>query len=195
MTVREQRSKSGSEPANDARLRVAFSEERIRLRVATMAHRINRDYSGRTVHLVGLLENSFVFVSDLVRQLRCDVTCHFLSAETHDRCLHGVPVRQIRYTPELNLRGLHVLMVDGVLETGVTWDFLLRSIEGQCPASVRTAALIEKIGDKKVGLSLDYVGFRTTKKSFLVGYGLGWSGRYQNLPYLAMIGEAGANKR
>ncbi|HLI30805.1 MAG TPA: phosphoribosyltransferase family protein [Terriglobia bacterium] len=168
-------------------LRVVFSERQIQRRVAQMARSINRDCRGQTLHLVGILENSFVFVADLIRLLAVPVVCHFLRAVVHDRTWRGIPVRQIGYWPGVDLRGKDVLLVDGVLETGVTMDFLLNSIHGQNPSSIRTAALIEKVHYKKVGITPDYVGF-ATQRGYLVGYGLGRSGRYQNLPYIAAAG-------
>ena len=175
------------QPEQFEQLRVVFSETRIHKRVARMAHSIDRDYYGRTLHLVGQLENSFVFVADLIRMLKVPVTCHFLRSVVHDRTWHGIPIRQISYWPGVELHGKDVLLVDGVLETGVTMDFLLNSIQGQNPSSVRMAALIEKVHHKKVSVAPDYVGFET-RKSYLVGYGLGHAGRYRNLPYIAAIG-------
>lgn len=184
---RQQASRSLREEPQPAQLRVVFSEVRIRKRVAQMARSINRDYRGRTVHLVVVLENSFVFVADLIRLLAVPVTCHFLRAVVHNRTWRGIPIRQISYWPGVELHGKDVLLVDGVLETGVILDFLLNSIQGQNPRSVRTAALIEKIHHKKVGVVPDYVGF-ATRNSYLAGYGLGYAGRYQNLPYIGAIG-------
>lgn len=175
------------EEPQPAQLRVVFSEVRIQKRVAQLARSINRDYRGRTLHLVGVLENSFVFVADLIRLLAVPVTCHFLRAVVHNRMWRGIPIRQISYWPGVDLHGKDVLLVDGVLETGVTTDFLLSSIQGQNPSSLRTAALVEKIHHKKVGVAPDYVGF-ATRNSYLAGYGLGYDGRYQNLPYIGAVG-------
>ncbi len=189
MSAKAQRSQRGQEslPADAQRLRVVFSEGRIQRRIAQMARGINRDYRGQTLHLVGILENSFVFVADLIRLLAVPVTCHFLRAVVHDRTWRGIRIRQISYWPGIDLHGKDVLLVDGVLETGVTLDFLLNSIQGQNPNSVRVAALIERVHHKKVGVAPDYVGF-ATQRGYLVGYGLGQSGQYQNLPYIAAIG-------
>lgn len=170
----------------EAKLRIVFTEDQIQRRVSQMAAKISRDYRHRTLHLVGLLETSFIFIADLIHLLRISLVCHFLRVVTEDRSWHGVPLRQITYSPRLDLQGKDVLLVDGVLQTGVTLDFLLRSIQGQSPHSLRTAALVEKTHEKKVGVAADYVGFKTrTKFRFLVGYGLGQNGEYCNLPYIA----------
>ncbi|MGH9344424.1 MAG: phosphoribosyltransferase, partial [Terriglobia bacterium] len=165
-------------------LRVIFTESQIQRRVAQMASRVNHDYCGRTLHLVTLLENSFMFLADLTRQLQMPVVCHFLKARVKDRNWHGVPLREINYAATGSFKGKDVLLVDGVLQTGVTEDFLLLSIKDQEPNSLRTATLIEKVTSRKVSLTPDYVGFRADGQ-FLVGYGLGLNGEYSHLPYIA----------
>lgn len=167
-------------------LRVIFTEDQIQRRVSEMAAKINRDYRDRTLHLVGLLETSFVFIADLLYLLRIPLVCHFLRVAMEDCSWHGIPLRQITYSPRVDLCGRDVLLVDGILKTGVTLDFLRRSLQGQSPHSLRIAALIEKAHEKKVSVSADYVGFKSRRKfRFLVGYGLGREGKYLGLPYIA----------
>ncbi|MGH9353359.1 MAG: phosphoribosyltransferase [Terriglobia bacterium] len=174
--------------SNLAGLRVVFTESQIQRRVAQIAAQVNRDYRGRTLHLVTLLENSFMFLADFTRQLQMAVVCHFLRVRVKDRNWRGLPLREINYAAAGSLAGKDVLLVDGVLQTGVTEDFLLHSIEDQEPNSLRTATLIEKVTDRKVSLTPDYVGFRA-KGQFLVGYGLGLNGAYAHLPYIAEVQE------
>lgn len=171
---------------NSARLSVVFTERQIQQRVAQIARRIDRDYRGRTLHVVTLLENSFMFLADLTRQLQTAVVCHFLQAQVKDRKWHGLPLHEIKYAPSAPLNGRDVLLVDGVLQTGITEDFLLHSIEDQQPNSLRTATLIEKTAMRKVNLSPDYVGFESDER-FLVGYGLSVNGEYAYLPYIAEL--------
>ncbi|MGH9430242.1 MAG: phosphoribosyltransferase [Terriglobia bacterium] len=163
-----------------------FSQEAIRRRVMKIARQINRDYRGRTLHLVTVLESSFVFVADLMRALRVDVVCHFLNVKMRDGSMSGVPLREIVYSHRPQLAGQDVLLVDGILETGITLDYLCNSIAMQRPRSLRTAALLEKSGRKKVGLAADYLGF-AAQSGYLVGYGLGRGGKFQNLPYIAAV--------
>ena len=98
-------------------------------------------------------------------------------------------VREIMYTPKVEAAGRDVLLVDGILQTGLTLDHLYRYILGQEPQSVRTASLIEKSSERKVDVSTDYVGFRS-KEQFLVGYGLGYQEKYRNLPFVARLARA-----
>ena len=167
-------------------MRVVFSEAQIRRRVRQLAERLNRDYRGRTLHVVGILENCFLFMADLVRSLKIPVTCQFLKAEIHDSSAGGIALREIMYTPKVEATDKDVLLLDGVLQSGLTLDHLYRYILGQNPHSVRTATLVEKTDERKVDVPTDYVGFQFAGK-FLVGYGLGYKEKYRNLPYIATL--------
>ena len=170
----------------DRNLRVVYTAQQIQERVRELAAQINRDYQGKSLHVVGILENCFLFMADLVRSLKMPVICHFIKAEVHDASAGAVAVREIMYTPRVDATGRDVLLVDGILQSGVTLDHLIRYILGQNPSSVRVAALIEKADEKKVDVKTEYLGFRTTAK-FLVGYGLGFQEKYRNLPCIARI--------
>jgi len=166
------------------RLHVVFSPEQIRKRVDELAKQMNRDLKGKTVHVIGVLENCFMFMPDLVRRLKIPVICHFLKTDMSDGMSGNVAVRQIVFTPRIDVAGKDVLLVDGILQSGVTLDHLLRLMMGQGASSIRTAMLVQKVEDLKVDVATDYVGFKT-KEKFLVGYGLGYQERYRNLPYIA----------
>ena len=173
----------------DHMLRCVYSEKQIQKRVRELAKQINRDCRGKTLHVVGILENSFIFVADLVRALTIPVVCHFMKAEIHDASAGPTALREIMYTPKVEAAGCDVLLVDGILQTGVTLDHLYRYILDQSPDSVRTATLIEKSGQRKVDVSTDYVGFKSNEE-FLVGYGLGYGEKYRNLPFVARLAKA-----
>jgi len=168
------------------RLRTVYTEKQIEKRVRELAEQINRDYQGKTLHVVGILENCFLFMADLVRALKVPVVCHFLKAEIRDSSPGGHALREIMYTPRVEAAGKDVLLVDGILQSGVTLDHLYRYVLGQKPNSVRTATLIEKTDERKVDVPTDYVGFKASGK-FLVGYGLGYQEKYRNLPRVAML--------
>lgn len=172
----------------DKKLHVVFTTRQIQNRIRQIAKAINRDYQGKTLHVVGILENCFVFMADLVRLLQVPVICHFVKAQIHDSTTdHGITVREIMYTPKIEATGRNILLVDGILQSGLTQDHLLRYFLGQMPASFRMAALVEKEDELKVDLATDYVGFRS-KGKYLVGYGLGYQDEYRNLPHIAQIG-------
>ena len=173
-------------PAGDG-LRVVFSADKIRGRVKQLAGQVDRDYKGRTLHVVGILENCFLFMADLVRHLKTPVICQFIKAEMHDSKAGAVAVREIVYTPKIEVNGKDILLVDGILQSGVTLDHLYRMMLAQEASSVRIATLIEKTDERKVDIPTAYVGFKTEEK-FLVGYGLGYQEKYRNLPFVARLG-------
>jgi hypoxanthine phosphoribosyltransferase len=173
-------------PAGDT-LRTIFTAQQVQRRVRELAKQINRDYRGKTLHAVGILENCFLFMGDLIRSVSVPVICYFVRPEVYDTAPGGVPMREIKYTPPLDAAGKDVLLVDGILQSGLTLDHLYRYILGQNPSSVRTAALIEKTDERKVAVPTDYVGFRVAGK-FLAGYGLAYQGKYRNLPCVVAVG-------
>jgi hypoxanthine phosphoribosyltransferase len=175
-------------------LRVLYSDKQIRKRVLELAKRIDRDYRGKVLHAVGIMEKCFVFMADLTRALKIPVVCSFVRPDIQERSEGGLVFREIRYTPEIDVRGKDVLLIDGVLQSGVTLDHLVRSMLARSPASVRTACLIEKTAERKVDVVTDYVGFKTPAK-FVVGYGLGHEGQFHNLPHVALFRGGDAPKR
>ena len=172
-----------------ARLRVVFTERQIRRRVHELAAEINGAYRGKTLHIVGVSEDCIFFLADLVRVLTMPVAVHLVAARTRESVVEGVPVREILYTPQLDLAGENVLLLSGIVYSGVTLDFMCRQVLAQQPGSLRTASLIEKPEDRKVDVSTDYLAFRSdsTAGQFLVGYGLGHEGLYRNLPCIAAL--------
>jgi hypoxanthine phosphoribosyltransferase len=191
-TSKPSATKRGTRPSKRAMvitshdLRRVISQQRIQKRVRELANQIDHDYKGRTLHVVGILEDCFIFMADLVRSLTIPVVCHFMKAEMHDTSAGPIAIREIIYTPKFDAGGRDVLLVNGILQTGLTLDYLYGSILGQSPSSVRTLSFIEKSGARNVDLSTDYVGF-TSKEGFLVGYGLGYEENYRNLPFVARL--------
>jgi hypoxanthine phosphoribosyltransferase len=174
----------------DNELRCVYSEKRIQKRVRELAKQIDGDYKGKTLHVVGIREDCFIFIADLVRRLTIPVICHFMKAEIRDTSGDPPALREIVYTQKVEATGRDVLLVAGILQSGLTLDYLYRYILGQNPSSVRTASLIEKSSERRVDVSTDYVGFRSDEK-FLVGYGLGYQEKYRNLPFVARLASAG----
>jgi hypoxanthine phosphoribosyltransferase len=182
-------SRTSARALQDNDLRCVYSETQIQKRVRELAKQIDRDYKGKTLLVVGILEDCFILMADLVRSLTIPVVCQFMKAEIHDTSAGQTAVREIIYTPKVEATGRDVLLVNVILQSGLTLDYLHRYILGQEPNSVRTASLIEKSDERKVDVSTDYVGFRSTEK-FLVGYGLGYQEKYRNLPFVARLARA-----
>lgn len=171
-------------------VKVAYSSERLASRVASLGRSISRDYAGRTVDVVIILENAFVFAADLVRRISRPVVCHFVRSELRNVKLGGYDRREVFFSHQPHLKGRDVLLVDVILHSGVTQDFLIKRLLDSRPRSLRVAVLVDKPKDRKVDVKPDYFGFATASK-YLAGYGLaGKRGLYRNLPYLGLAGAA-----
>ncbi len=177
-------------------LKTLYSSEVISRRVRQLGREISRDYRGKTIDLVVVLDNGYVFVADLARSLDVPVRTHFIRTEIRDIVdpNTGKPREEIFYTPEVEAEGKHILMVDGLVQTGITHDFLLRRISLRNPRSVKTAVLVDKIADRHVLLEPDYVGFRLASNEVVIGYGLAWNGLNGNLPYVGKLNRSPARR-
>jgi hypoxanthine phosphoribosyltransferase len=159
---------------------IAFTAEQIAARVRELAHRISEDYRGRTVYAVCVLENGFVFMADLMRALDVPVVCQFLKPQTRE-VEHGV---EIFYGPEVSVEGKDVLLVEGIVQSGITQEFLIRNLTARGALSVKLATLLDKQADRRVALQADYCGY-AIEPSYMLGYGLGAPLLGRNLPYVA----------
>jgi hypoxanthine phosphoribosyltransferase len=176
-------------------MRVAFTRRRLAARLSQLGRSISRDYAKRTLDVVIVLENSFLFAADLVREISRPVVCHFVRSDMRDVRLAGHDYREVFFSAPPVLRGRDVLVVDAVLNTGVTQDFLMRRLEEGRPRSLRLVVLFDKPAARKVDLRAEYTGFSAASKEW-VGYGLsGERGLYRNLPYVAVSNLRGGRTR
>ena len=150
----------------------AFSESRIAGRVAELGKEISRAYEGRRLDVVITLDRGFVFAADLIRELDGTVVCHFVREELREVEDGGRARREVLFGSVPDLKGRDVLLVDAILESGVTQEFLLRRLGESSPRSIRLAVLLDKTEKRRVDLESDYFGFRTASKEVWVGYGL-----------------------
>jgi hypoxanthine phosphoribosyltransferase len=164
-----------------------LSAEQIRKRVQEMARQISNDFRGRTLYVVGVMENGFIFMADLVRELDLNVVCLFVRAESKEA---NSTTTEIFFSPELDVQGQHVLLVEVLVQSGLTTEFLIRNLAGRGAASVKLAVLLDKQSARRVSLQPDYFGF-LMNESFVVGYGLGDQHFARNLPYIAGRAELG----
>jgi hypoxanthine phosphoribosyltransferase len=176
-------------------MKVAFTRERLAARVGQLGKVISRDYSGRTLDVVVVLENAFLFAADLVREISRPVICHFVRSDMRDVRFAGHDCREIFFSSPPALRGRDVLVVDAVLNTGVTQDFLLKRLEEGRPHSLRLAVLFDKPAGRKVNLQPEYTGFAAASKDW-VGYGLSADrGLCRNLPYVVIRSARPSRRR
>ena len=161
---------------------VLFEPEQIQQRVSELARLISRDYQGRTLYAVCVLEDGFMFMADLVRRLEVPVVCQFIKPERQQ--LRRGATTEIFFSPEVQVDGGDVLLVQGMLETGITTDFLMRNLVGRGAASVKLASLLDRHTARRIHLQPEYFGFQVDER-FVFGYGLGSPQLSRNLPYLA----------
>ena len=160
--------------------RVILPADKIRKRVQELARQISEDFRGKTLYVVGVMENGFIFMADLVRELDMPVVCQFVKAEFKDTS----SATEIFFSPEVDVTGQHVLLVETLVQSGVTSEFLLRNLMGRGASSVKLAVLLDKQSARRVSLQPDYFGF-LMNENFVVGYGLGQQHFGRNLPYIA----------
>jgi hypoxanthine phosphoribosyltransferase len=167
---------------------VVLSTEQIQNRIREMGLQISQqlsgDLEGRSLYVAAMLDNGFMFMSDLVRHLTVPVVCQFMKLESRDLVEGGHERRQILHTPLVGIEGCDFLLVDAVLHTGITLDYFIQQLHRKGARSVRIAVLIDKPEERRVDLKPDYWAFRVNGR-FLVGYGLGHHDLYRNLPYVA----------
>jgi len=173
----------------------SYSAGRIAKKVAELGRQITKDYSGRRIDAVITLDRGFVFAADVLRQVHCPVHCHFVREEVRDVEHGGNSRREVYFSARPNLTGRDVLVLDAVLESGVTQDFLLRRLGETKPRSLRLAVLLDKTSKRRVALEPDYFGFRTASKEMWIGYGLaGPNGADRNLRDLSSGSSAASNR-
>ena len=172
---------SRSEP-----LRQVITSEQIQKRVKELARQISDDYKGQTIQMLAVLENAFMFLAELVRALEVPVVCQFVKPK-YIRPQPGAAndVMEIFFSHEPDIRGQHVLLVEGLVHSGVTSEFLMSDLRARGAASVKLVTLLDRQAARRVPLQPDYFGF-LVDETFLVGYGLGAVQQTnRNLPYLA----------
>ena len=171
-----------------------YSAGRIAKKVAELGRQISKDYNGRRIDAVVTLDRGFIFAADLLRHVKGSVHCHFVREEVRDVEHGGNSRREVFFSSRPDLQGRDVLVLDAVLESGVTQDFLLRRLGETKPRSLRLAVLLDKTSRRRVALEPDYFGFRTASKEMWVGYGLAApNGTARNLKDLSSGGSAASN--
>jgi len=179
-----------------ARKSAGYSADRIAARVGALGTEISRYCQGRRLDVVVTLDRGFIFAADLVRRIDAPVVCHFVREDVRDVDHGGHARREVFFGSHPELSGRDVLVVDAVLESGVTQEFLLRRLGESKPRSIRLAVLLDKPESRRVALEPDYFGFRTASKEVWVGYGLAAAnGTGRNYRQLSSGANAVAKKR
>jgi hypoxanthine phosphoribosyltransferase len=166
------------------RVDVLIPEADLHARVASLGQQITRDYAGRSLVVVGVLKGSFIFLADLVRAIDLPLAVDFIGISSYQgTSSSGV----VKITSDLTrpIEGKDVLLVEDIVDTGLTMRYLLDNLATRGPATVKVCALLEKPARARVAVPIDYRGF-VIGDEFVVGYGLDWDGRMRNLPYVGV---------
>ncbi len=162
-----------------------LSAEQIADRVAEMGAQITKDMSG-PLTVIGVLRGSFIFMADLVRAIDAPLTCDFLGLSSYGSSTTSSGVVQITKDLGDPIEGRNVLVIEDIVDTGLTMQYLLKNLSTRKPASVRVASLLSKPARRQVEVDVHYLGF-TIEDRFVVGYGLDYDGVYRNLPYIGTL--------
>ncbi len=170
---------------DNLRLSPLISADEIKTRVLKIGESITDKYRGKELVVVGVLKGSFMFFSDLIRSIDTDLTCDFCGVSSYTEMQS---TGEVRLTLDLSrsIRDRHVILVEDIVDTGLTMNFLRRHLQIHKPKSLTTASLLLKPDALKEECSLDYVGFKIPN-DFVVGYGLDYQGYFRNLPYIAQV--------
>ena len=165
---------------------VLISEEQIQVKVAELAATIDADYAGREILLVGVLKGAVMVMADLARALVTPVSMEFMAVSSYGSSTSSSGVVRILKDLDKDIADKHVLVVEDVIDSGLTLSWLLRNLHSRQPATVEVCALLRKPEAFKVDVVVKYVGF-DIKSEFVVGYGLDYAERYRDLPYIGRL--------
>jgi hypoxanthine phosphoribosyltransferase len=166
--------------------RILITSDEIDEKLARMGEHITTDYAGRPLLLVGVLKGAFVVMADLARHVRLPLEFDFMAVSSYGAATKTSGVVRILKDLDHDLEGLDVLVVEDIVDSGLTLKYLLKNLAARQPRSLEVAALLRKEGIQQVPLDLRYIGF-DIPNVFVVGYGLDYGERYRNLPYIATL--------
>ena len=171
---------------NNANLEVLITAEKINDRIRELGAEIARDYAGRSPLLIGVLKGAFLFLSDLMRAADIPLNVEFIAISSYGAEMRTSGEVRILKDLDVAIEGRHILVVEDIVDTGLTLSYLLANLKSRGAESVKLAALLDKYERREKEVPIDYLGFQIPDK-FVVGYGLDFAERYRNLPYIAVL--------
>jgi hypoxanthine phosphoribosyltransferase len=165
---------------------VLIEEDRLRARIAELGEEISLDYAGRDLLLIGVLKGAVFFMADLMRQLTMPCEIDFMAISSYGAATDSSGVVRILKDLDINIEGRDVLVVEDIIDSGLTLSYLMRNLEARDPASLEICALMTKPDRREIDVPVRYVGFEIPNR-FVIGYGLDYAERYRNLPYVAVL--------
>jgi hypoxanthine phosphoribosyltransferase len=166
-----------------------LTSDQITTRLRDMGERITADYAGMDLLIVGVLKGTFMVMSDLVRQIRLPAQFDYMAVSSYGAATKTSGVVRVLKDLDQEIKGRHVLICEDIVDSGLTLNYLIKSLRVRGPASLEIAALLYKEGIQRVPVDVKYVGFKIGPE-FVVGYGLDYDGKYRNLPYVGILSQS-----
>ena len=166
--------------------RVLLSEAAIVAKVKELGDKLTEEYRGKELLVVGILKGSNVFMSDLIRQINIPLKIDFMMVSSYGNATESTGVVKIIKDIEQSISGKHLLIVEDIIDSGLTLKYLTEMLETRKPASIKLCTLLDKPARRKENVDVDYVGFEMPDE-FLVGYGIDYAEYYRNLPYIGVL--------
>jgi len=166
--------------------KVLISEEQIRDRVKELGEEITKDYQGKELLVVGILKGAFIFMADLIRQIKIPVAVDFMDVSSYGSSTESLGVVRILNDLEESIEDRHVLIVEDIIDSGLTLNYLSKNLKSRKAASVKICAFLDKPSRRKTPVQVDYLGY-SVPDEFIVGYGLDYAEKYRHYPYLAVL--------
>ena len=167
---------------------VLFSEESLKARVQEIAGQITADFAENAPLVIGVLKGSFIFMADLVREIEFSCTLDFIAVSSYRSKTSSTGAVQILKDLTVDITGRDIIIIEDILDTGLTLSYLIDLFKARGAKTIRTCALLDKPSRRKTEVVLDYVGFEVPNE-FVVGYGLDFDQQYRNLPYIGILHE------
>lgn len=167
-------------------MKVLISQPKLRARIAQLGRQITHDYRKDNLVVVGILKGSFVFMADLIRQIDLPLSCDFLRVSSYESGTESSGQVRFEFDVTQPLKGKHVLLVEDIVDTGLTINYLLANLRTRKPASLKVCSLLHKPARTRVPVEIHYLGFEVPDV-FVIGYGLDYAGQYRSLPFIGTL--------
>jgi len=166
--------------------KVLFTKEQIAAKVVELGAQISKDYSGQDILMIGVLRGAVLFMADLARAITVPVALDFMAVSSYGSSTTSSGVVRIIKDLDESVQGKHILVVEDIIDTGLTLNYLLDNLKSRNPASIKLCTLLNKPDRRKTPVAIDYNGF-TIPDEFVVGYGLDYAEKYRNLPFIGIL--------
>ena len=165
---------------------VLLSEEKLATRIAELGAKITADYAGKEILMIGVLRGAVIFMADLARSIKVPVAIDFMAVSSYGAGTTSSGVVRILKDLDENVEGRHILVVEDIIDSGLTLNYLLDNLKSRKPASIKLCTLLNKPERRKVDVKIDYNGF-DVPDYFVIGYGLDYAEKYRNLPFIGIL--------